>query len=131
MALYGPAHDLEHLVGYLGVGPVGHPEVALGPAVHQAGYNKAFRNGRGGPHPDREAAPRRGPCQAVPRGQLWDEHNTATDGTTRYDAEYLEVVALREQPIVPQRGFLTERKHDPRDEGKRVSENTPSGTYGA
>ena len=28
--------------------------------------------------------------------QLWTEHNSATDGTTRYDAEYLEVVALRE-----------------------------------
>ena len=27
--------------------------------------------------------------------QLWDEHNTATDGTTRYDSEYLEVVAVR------------------------------------
>ncbi len=28
--------------------------------------------------------------------QLWTEHNTDTDGTTRYDAEYLEVVALWE-----------------------------------
>ena len=28
--------------------------------------------------------------------QLWAEHNTGTDGTTRYDSEYLEVVALRE-----------------------------------
>jgi hypothetical protein len=27
--------------------------------------------------------------------QLWDEHNTGTDGATRYAAEYLEVVALR------------------------------------
>ncbi len=28
-------------------------------------------------------------------GQLWTEHNSATDGTTRYDSEYLEVVAVR------------------------------------
>ena len=28
--------------------------------------------------------------------RLWTEHNTATDGTTRYDSEYLEVVAVRE-----------------------------------
>lgn len=28
--------------------------------------------------------------------QLWTEHNTGTDGTTRYDSEYLEVDALRE-----------------------------------
>ena len=28
--------------------------------------------------------------------QLWSEHNTGTDGTTRYDSEYLEVVAVRE-----------------------------------
>ena len=28
--------------------------------------------------------------------QLWDEHNTDTNGTTRYDAENLEVVAVRE-----------------------------------
>jgi hypothetical protein len=28
--------------------------------------------------------------------QLWTEHNSATDGTTRYAAEYLKVVALRE-----------------------------------
>jgi hypothetical protein len=28
--------------------------------------------------------------------QLWTEHNSATDGTTRYDSEYLEVVAVRE-----------------------------------
>jgi SAM-dependent methyltransferase len=28
--------------------------------------------------------------------RLWTEHNTGTDGTTRYDSEYLEVVALRE-----------------------------------
>ena len=27
--------------------------------------------------------------------QLWTEHNTGTDGTTRYDSEYLEVVAVR------------------------------------
>ncbi len=27
--------------------------------------------------------------------QLWTEHNRATDGTTRYESEYLEVVALR------------------------------------
>ena len=27
--------------------------------------------------------------------QLWDEHNNATDGPTRYDSEYLEVVAVR------------------------------------
>ena len=27
--------------------------------------------------------------------QLWEEHNNATDGTTRYDSEYLEVVAVR------------------------------------
>ena len=27
--------------------------------------------------------------------RLWTEHNTATDGTTRYDSEYLEVVAVR------------------------------------
>jgi ubiquinone/menaquinone biosynthesis C-methylase UbiE len=27
--------------------------------------------------------------------QLWSEHNNATDGTTRYLAEYLEVVAIR------------------------------------
>ncbi len=27
--------------------------------------------------------------------QLWTEHNNATDGTTRYESEYLEVVALR------------------------------------
>ena len=26
---------------------------------------------------------------------LWRDHNTATDGTTRYDSEYLEVVAVR------------------------------------
>ncbi|HEY2927957.1 class I SAM-dependent methyltransferase [Piscinibacter sp.] len=29
--------------------------------------------------------------------QLWTEHNRATDGTTRYDAEYLEVDAIRGQ----------------------------------
>jgi SAM-dependent methyltransferase len=28
--------------------------------------------------------------------QLWTEHNSATDGTTHYDSEYLEVVAVRE-----------------------------------
>ena len=28
--------------------------------------------------------------------QLWTEHNTATDGTTAIDAEYLEVVAIRQ-----------------------------------
>jgi len=28
--------------------------------------------------------------------QLWAQHNRATDGSTRYEAEYLEVVALRE-----------------------------------
>ena len=28
--------------------------------------------------------------------QLWTEHNSDTDGTTRYDSEYLEVVAVRE-----------------------------------
>ena len=28
--------------------------------------------------------------------QLWSEHNTATNGTTRYDSEYLEVDALGE-----------------------------------
>jgi len=28
--------------------------------------------------------------------QLWAEHNSETDGTTRYDSEYLEVVAVRE-----------------------------------
>jgi SAM-dependent methyltransferase len=28
--------------------------------------------------------------------QLWDEHNSDTDGTTRYDSEYLEVIAVRE-----------------------------------
>ncbi len=27
--------------------------------------------------------------------QLWNQHNRATDGSTRYDAEYLEVVAWR------------------------------------
>lgn len=27
--------------------------------------------------------------------QLWTEHNRATDGTTHYEAEYLEVVAIR------------------------------------
>jgi SAM-dependent methyltransferase len=27
--------------------------------------------------------------------QLWTEHNRATDGTTRYESEYLEVVAVR------------------------------------
>ena len=27
--------------------------------------------------------------------QLWTEHNSATDGTTRYDSEYLEVIAVR------------------------------------
>ena len=27
--------------------------------------------------------------------QLWTQHNRATDGTTRYEAEYLEVVAIR------------------------------------
>lgn len=36
--------------------------------------------------------------QAALRGdleQLWSQHNTATDGTTRYDGEYLEVSAVR------------------------------------
>ena len=28
--------------------------------------------------------------------QLWTEHNTATDGTTAIDSEYLEVVAIRQ-----------------------------------
>jgi hypothetical protein len=28
--------------------------------------------------------------------QLWTEHNSDTDGTTHYDSEYLEVVAVRE-----------------------------------
>jgi hypothetical protein len=28
--------------------------------------------------------------------QLWTEHNTATDGTTSIDSEYLEVVAIRQ-----------------------------------
>ena len=28
--------------------------------------------------------------------QLWTEHNTATDGTTSLEAEYLEVVAIRQ-----------------------------------
>ena len=28
--------------------------------------------------------------------QLWTEHNSATDSTTRYDSEYLEVIAVRE-----------------------------------
>ena len=32
--------------------------------------------------------------------QLWTEHNRATDGTTRYDSEYLEVEAIRGQPAV-------------------------------
>jgi hypothetical protein len=27
--------------------------------------------------------------------QLWTEHNSETDGTTRYDSEYLEVDAVR------------------------------------
>ncbi len=29
--------------------------------------------------------------------ELWSRHNRATDGTTRVDAEYLQVVAIREQ----------------------------------
>ena len=29
--------------------------------------------------------------------QLWTQHNGASDGTTRYEAEYLEVVAVRAQ----------------------------------
>jgi hypothetical protein len=29
--------------------------------------------------------------------QLWTEHNTATDGTTSLEAEYLEVVAVRDE----------------------------------
>jgi SAM-dependent methyltransferase len=28
---------------------------------------------------------------------LWDRHNTATDGGTRYEGEYLEVIAVRDQ----------------------------------
>jgi hypothetical protein len=28
--------------------------------------------------------------------QLWSEKNTATDGTTSIDSEYLEVVAIRQ-----------------------------------
>jgi hypothetical protein len=28
--------------------------------------------------------------------QLWTEHNTATDGTTSIESEYLEVVAIRQ-----------------------------------
>jgi hypothetical protein len=28
--------------------------------------------------------------------QLWTEHNTATDGATYLEAEYLEVIAVRE-----------------------------------
>ena len=28
--------------------------------------------------------------------KLWTEHNRATDGTTVYESEYLEVVAIRE-----------------------------------
>ena len=27
--------------------------------------------------------------------QLWTQQNRATDGTTRYEAEYLEVIAVR------------------------------------
>ena len=27
--------------------------------------------------------------------QLWTEHNLAADGTTRYESEYLEAVAVR------------------------------------
>jgi hypothetical protein len=27
--------------------------------------------------------------------RLWTEHNSATDGTTRIESEYLEVVAVR------------------------------------
>ncbi len=33
--LDGTAHDLEHLAGYRGVGPVHHPWVAPGVAVHE------------------------------------------------------------------------------------------------
>jgi hypothetical protein len=29
---------------------------------------------------------------------LWTQHNKATDGGTKYDGEYLEVIAVREQP---------------------------------
>src|SRR4028118_1907312 len=35
VALYGPAHHLEPLAGYLGVRLVHHAGVALGPAVHE------------------------------------------------------------------------------------------------
>ena len=35
MPLDGTAHDLEHLAGYRGVGPVHHPWVAPGMAVHK------------------------------------------------------------------------------------------------
>ncbi len=37
--------------------------------------------------------------------QLWTEHNTATDGTTAYEAEYLEVVAIREDSGKKQKGI--------------------------
>jgi len=39
--------------------------------------------------PDRQAALRQD------LEQLWIQHNRATDGTTEYDAEYLEVVAVK------------------------------------
>ncbi len=34
--LDGTAHDLGHLAGYRGVGPVAHPGVAPGMAVHES-----------------------------------------------------------------------------------------------
>jgi hypothetical protein len=46
----------------------GGPPPAADCHERPAGYDKAFRNGRGGPHPDREAAPRRALHRAVPRG---------------------------------------------------------------
>ncbi|MCI0552310.1 MAG: class I SAM-dependent methyltransferase [Anaerolineae bacterium] len=37
--------------------------------------------------------------------QLLMEHNTATDGTTKYESEYLEVVAIREESRNKQKGI--------------------------
>lgn len=56
-------------------------------SIHRGGYVNSF-----GPTNRALAV-----LDANGQEQLWSDHNTATDGSTAVDAEYLEVIATRRQ----------------------------------
>ena len=70
-----------------------------------ARYDRAFRNGRGGPHPDREAAPRRAAtrrCRGVAAEHLYDDR-------CRVPASSLDVIGA-DIPIIARRKFGRPRR---------------------